>query len=171
MYLYIQVQFRNPATESQGDLWKCGFQGHPRPAELGVGIAQETGSVGNLDACLCWPHGPQKPMDGDRGNLSISKIQEKFVSGLRIGYLASMQLLQSPWPGLMGTLLVEGVEVEKVADQRDGGHSGPEGGLGHLSRTCPCPEDQRKLSALLFSLSAHSFHLLRYIKFIDTSVF
>ena len=33
----------------------------------------------------------------------------------------------------MGTLLVEGVEVEKVADQRDGGHSGPEGGLGHLS--------------------------------------
>lgn len=114
---------------------------------------------------------PQKHMDGDRGNLSISKIQEKFVSGLRIGYLAPMQLLQSPWPGLMGTLLVEGVEVEKVADQMDGGHSGPEGGLGHLSRTCPCPGDQRKLSALLFSLSAHSFHLLRYIKFIDTSVF
>ena len=39
---------------------------------------------------------PQKHMDGDRGNVSISKIQEKFVSGLRIGYLAPMQLLQSP---------------------------------------------------------------------------
>ena len=94
----------------------------PGPAELGMGMAQETGSLGNLDAYLCWPHCPQKPMDGDRGNLRISKIPEKFVSGLRMGY-SCYKVPQRA----VGTLLVEDVEVEKMADQGDGGHSGPEG--------------------------------------------
>lgn len=70
----------------------------PGPAELGVGIAQETGFLGNLDAYSCWPHYPQKPMDGDRGNLRISKIQEKFVSGLRMGY----SCYKVPHPGWWG---------------------------------------------------------------------
>ena len=73
---------------------------------------------------------PPKPTDGAGGNLRISEMLERLVSGLSIGYLASIQLPQSPWPRLVGTpppRPVEDVEVEKVTDQGDGGHSGPEG--------------------------------------------
>ena len=46
--------------------------------------------------------------------------------------------------------LVVCVNVEKVADQWAEVTVALRGGLGHLSRTCPCPGDQRKLFALLF---------------------
>lgn len=51
------------------------------------------------------------------------------------------------------TFLVVGIEVEKVAAQRHEDHSAPRGGLGHLSRTCLCPRDQRKLFVYLDILS------------------
>ena len=116
---------------------------------------------------------PPKPTDGAGGNLRISEMLERFVSGLSIGYLASIQLPQSPWPRLVGTpplhrwrmlrwrkWLTREMEVTVAL----------RGGLDHVRRTCPCPRDQRELFALLF-LSGHYFHLLSYTNFLDNLCF
>lgn len=96
-------------------------------------------------------------MDGDRGNPELQVYREKFVSGLGMGYLALCSLPQKfldPgwWDPLGGGCrggkrwLIRGTEVTVPL----------RGGLGHRSRTVAV-QDLRKLSALLFSVSASFF--------------
>ena len=133
----------------RGSCWNAD-QGHPRP-EVGAYTRSRVSSgfqrllMSEATALQGFQTVLRKPE-----NLLWCRRDLCLVSGQS----SQVHVIQSPWPVLAGTPPWWRVLRWRrdVAGQGGGGHSVPWGSLGHLSRTCPCPRDQRKLFALIFSV-------------------
>ena len=126
---HLQAQPGGPASESQWCLSKRRFQGHPGPAESGVGDGSlhRRRSLGDSHVCSWLRSLPSNAHGWPRGNRRTPNMQAKFASGVGIGLL-SCNCHTVPDPAGRGPSLMEGVEVEKGCGWKGvRGHNGPEG--------------------------------------------